>query len=131
MLGSKYIVNLKKDDTNPQYEQNVLYVRYGLGASFALVATVYFVIYQIIQNKKDKREIWVPPKPVPSFPGFPIAAKAQPKDFEATTYSEYETGQIFEVAKSGGLAVGIAIFMSMKFDIHISCLLQAASLPLR
>lgn len=123
MLGSKYI-DMKKDE-------NVQMVRYALGASFTLVATVYFFIYTSIKSKKDTKEIWVPPKPAPALPFSTPPPKPTPDKFEKTTYAAYEEKEIFDAAKSAAMSFGIALIMSLKFNIHISCLLQAAVMPLR
>jgi hypothetical protein len=122
LFGSRYI-DLKQ-------EENVNMVRIALGSSFALVLGVYFLIWQWIKMKKNSTEIWLPPKPLPTMPFSPPAPKPDLDKYEPTTYLEYESTQLFEAAKSACFSVAIAIFCSLKFGIHISCLMTACTLPL-
>jgi hypothetical protein len=60
----------------------------------AVVLSLYFYIFTRAQTNKDKRTIWVPPKPKPTLP-FGLGPAAEPvkvEDFEMTTYGEYEVG---------------------------------------
>ena len=60
MLGTRQI-DFKNNDTLELARQ----VFFGV---LALVCTLYFVIYQLVERKKDKSVIWVPPKPQPALP---------------------------------------------------------------
>ena len=108
----------------------VLYCQQGLGASLVLILSVYFFVWQMIQRKKDATTIWVPPKPAPALPFSPPPAPPKPEEFKKTTYEEHETSILKEVAQGALFSCGVAVFMSYKFNIHISCLMQAVMLPL-
>jgi hypothetical protein len=51
-------------------------------------------------------------------------------EYKKTTYEEHEISILKEVAQGAFFSCGIAVFMSYKFNIHISCLMQAVMLPL-
>jgi hypothetical protein len=122
LFGSRYI-DLKQDE-------NVHMVIIGLATSAAIVLSVYFFIWQWIKMKKSTQEIWVPPKALPTMPFSPPAPKPGLDAYVQTTYSEYESAQLFEAAKSLCFSGAIAIFFSYKFGVHISCLMTACTLPL-
>ena len=121
IFGSKYI-DLKE-------EQNVNYVRIAAGTSLALALSVYFILYKMIEGKGDKSKIYVPPKPAPSLPFMAPPPKPTPDQYEETTYFDHEKLMLWDASTAACSSVGIAMFMSWKFNIHISCLLQAVILP--
>ena len=110
--------------------QIISYCQMGLGCSLVLVLTIYFYVWNRIQSQKDITSIWVPPKPAPAMPFSPPPAAPKPEDFVKTTYQEHESALVREVATGLLFSCGIAIFMSFKFNVHISCLIQAVMLPL-
>lgn len=86
----------------------------------------------MIHSKKDDKEIWVPPKAVPTLP-FGLGPAPKPvlaEDFKKTTYPQHEMEILKEAATQLAMSVGISMFVSMKFQIHISLLIQCAMLPL-
>lgn len=121
IFGSKYI-DLKR-------EENVNYVRIAAGSSLALMLSVFFILYKMIEGKGDKTKIYVPPKPAFSMPFSPPPEAPTPDQYEETTYFDYETKMLYEGSSQSCFAVAIALFMSWKFNIHISCLLQACIVP--
>ena len=94
--------------------------------------SVYFFVYTRISSSKNEKKIWVPPKPKPQLPFNlgPPPEPVEPKDYEATTYKDYEIKLIKEAAQSILMSSGISFFMSIKFGVHMSLLIQAIMMPL-
>jgi hypothetical protein len=122
MMFQNKIIDLKVPD-------NVDKLRMAMITSVVAVYSVYFILYMIIKNRKNSTEIWVPPKPTPAMPFSPPPPKPTHDKYEKTTYSNYECGQIIEIARTSGTSIAIALFMSYKFNIHISCLFQLILVP--
>ena len=54
---------------------------------------------------------------------------SQLEDFKETTLQEHEAGLIKEQAQSLVFPIAIAYFMSLKFNVHVSLLMQGVMLP--
>lgn len=94
--------------------------------------SLHFLAYlQIGSNKKRDVKIWVPPKAKPVLPfGLgPPAEVAKPEDYTETTYAEYEMKLLKESAQGTLMSVGISMFMSFKFNVHVSLIIQSVSGP--
>ena len=95
-----------------------------------LMCSVYYYIYTLVKAGKDKSKvIWVPPKAKPSLP-FGLGPEPEPlkdSDFVKTTYEEYETKLIKEAGQALLMPVGISMFMSLKFNVHVSLLMQVSA----
>jgi len=114
-------------------EQVVFYAQSGLTCIAVLMLTVYYFIYTRVSSQANaKKKIWVPPKAKPALPfGLgPKAEEVKASDYEETTYEDHEIKQLKEAAQGVLMSVGIAIFMSFKFKVHVSLLMQAVMLPL-
>ena len=98
-----------------------------------LLMTVYYYVFNRVnaQGPTGKKEIWVPPKAKPALP-FGLGPPAEPlklEDFKETTLAQHESDLIKEQAQSLVFPVAIAYFMSFKFNVHVSLLMQAVMLP--
>lgn len=124
LLQKKFI-----DLTDPE---NVNIVRTGLISVIVAALGVYLVIYMQISSKKDNanKRIWVPPKPEPQMPFSGPAPAPTPDKYVETTYFDHEMALVKEGLSAMATSCGIALFMSFKFDIHVSSLAQIFSLPL-
>jgi hypothetical protein len=111
-------------------ESNVEKVRIALFSVIAVTVGIYFIIYQLILAKKDKRKIWVPPKPQPTMPFSAPPPPAAHAEYIETTYEEHELGALKEAATTLATGCGIALFMSFKFSIHVSAMAQCLTVPL-
>lgn len=49
-------------------EKTLLFAQQCFYASVAGVLAFYFLLYQLVERRKDKREVYVPPKAAPSLP---------------------------------------------------------------
>lgn len=90
----------------------------------------YLLIHQMVSSKKDATLIWVPPKAQAALPFGPQPEAPKPEDFVATTYKDHEIKLVFEALQALAVSAGIALFMSFKFDIHMSCLMNCVMVPL-
>eukprot|EP00607_Mallomonas_marina_P000643 CAMPEP_0182428296 /NCGR_PEP_ID=MMETSP1167-20130531/22079_1 /TAXON_ID=2988 /ORGANISM="Mallomonas Sp, Strain CCMP3275" /LENGTH=162 /DNA_ID=CAMNT_0024611097 /DNA_START=305 /DNA_END=793 /DNA_ORIENTATION=- len=96
----------------------------------ALVAFIlYFAMLKMIQMKADKTKIWVPPKEQPKIPFMPAPEPPKPEDYEETTFEAHETKLVYEAVQALAMACGIAAFVSYKFEMHVSCIIQAVTIP--
>lgn len=96
-----------------------------------LVLAIYGYIYTRVNGKSDAKQIWVPPKPKASLP-FGLGPPAEPikaEDFEKTTYKDYEIKLLKETVQQLVMSSVMSYFMSMKFEIYISLLVQVITLP--
>ena len=124
-------IDMKPDSADGA--RNILLAQQGLVAVAVLMVTLYAYLYTRINAQKDKdKSIWVPPKPKPQLP-FGLGPPEEPpkeNEFEETTYKAYEMKLLQEAA--GGLlfSVAVTLFMSFKFKVHISLLIQGITLPL-
>jgi hypothetical protein len=107
------------------------YVRIGLASMAVLALGTYFFIKQTIDQKKNTKKIWIPPKPLPSIPFLSPPSEGPPKseDYTETTYHDHEHKLVMEALQGVVMSCGIAAFMSYKFGIHFSCLMQAVMVP--
>jgi len=127
VLPVMFLLQKQIDMTNPDIINNA---RIGLFTVCVLALGSYLMIYQSITSKKDKTLIWVPPKAQPSLPFGPQPEAPKPEDFVATNYMDHETKLVMEALQALALSVGIALFMSFKFDIHMSCMMNCVMVPL-
>jgi len=118
-----------KDATNVQYAQFALI---GVGAFILLIHLYVFVVLSTKKGKDEGKAIWVPPKPKPQLPfGLgPPPEPVKPEEFEHTTYKEYEMKLLRESAQGIVMSLGITMFMSIKFQVHVSLLMQSVMMPL-
>jgi hypothetical protein len=128
VLPVLFLLQKQIDMKDPQV---INYARIGLATAALLAAGAYFMIWKMVENNKDKKTVWIPPKAPPSIPFLsPPAEPAKPEDYTKTTIPEHEKKLLQEALQGLGMSVGIAIFMSMKFDIHLSCMMQAVMVPI-
>jgi Phosphate transport (Pho88) len=118
---------------SPDGARNILLAQQVLVAVAVLMVTLYAYLYVRINAQKEKdKAIWVPPKAKPQLPFGLGPAEEPPKEseYEETTYKTYEMKMLQEAA--GGLlfSVAVTLFMSFKFKVHISLLIQGITLPL-
>ena len=126
------ILLLQKKFIDLTDQNNIDMVRTVLISVIAVVLGIYFIIYQKISSKKQdsNKKIWVPPKPEPTMPFSSPPAPPTPDQFVETTYYDHEMQLVTEALKAMGMSCGIALFMSFKFNIHVSSLAQIFQLPL-
>ena len=111
------------------YNYNI--VKYGFIAVAVLVLTIHAYVYMIVNNKKDKdyssKKIWIPPKPQPTLPfGLgPPPTPVKPDDYTETTLQKHEIFLLQESVKKLAFSGGISLFMSFKFNVHVSLLMQS------
>ena len=83
----------------------------------------------IVNNKKDKdsKKIWIPPKPQPTLPfGLgPPPAPVKADDYTETTLQNHEIFLLQESVKKLAFSGGISLFMSFKFNVHVSLIMQS------
>lgn len=85
----------------------------------------------IVNNKKDKdyssKPIWIPPKPQPTLPfGLgPPPAPVKVDDYAESTLQKHEISLLQESVKKLAFSGGISLFMSYKFNVHVSLLMQS------
>lgn len=107
------------------------YARIALVTVAVIGAGTYFMLMKMADGKKDTKPVWIPPKAPPSIPFLsPPAEPIKPEEYTKTTIPEHEKKLVQEALQGLAMSVGIAIFMSMKFDIHLSCMMQAVMVPL-
>jgi hypothetical protein len=106
----------------------------GLATVVVVLMTLFYYVYSRVQAKgKDAdKEIWVPPKPKPTLPfGMgPPPEEIKAEDFKKTTLREHEMSLVKESASGMVFPIGIAFFMSLKMNVHVSLLMQAVMVPL-
>jgi hypothetical protein len=97
-----------------------------------LILTMHFYAYSRVTAKKNEKTIYVPPKAKPALPfGLgPPAEPVKPEDYTVTTLTDHETGLLKESAGSICMSMLITLFMSFKFNIHMSLVMQSVMLPL-
>lgn len=124
MLCSRYV-----DYKDPQV---VEYLQYSFATAATVVLALYYYIYTKISSSSESKKIWVPPKPKPTLPfGMgPPADPITPADFEETTYKEHEIKELKQAAQSVLMSLAITFFMSIKFQVHMSLLMQSIMTPL-
>lgn len=125
-LPAVFFFSRKIDFTDPNIVRMAQAALMGVAV---LVLTIHFYVYSRITTKKNTKKIWVPPKPKPSLP-FVVAEPPKVEDYEETTYTEYEIKVLKESVQSIVMSLAISLFMSMKFNIHMSLLMQAVTIPL-
>jgi len=85
----------------------------------------------IVNNKKEKdystKKIFIPPKPQPSLPfGLgPPPAPVKADDYNETTLQKHEILLLQESVKKLAFSGGISLFMSYKFNVHVSLIMQS------
>lgn len=104
--------------------------RLALYTVIALALALYFLLWDLVRRKKDEKTIWVPPAAPQALPFMPKPEPPKPEDFEKTTYEAHELKLVRGSVQSLLLSCGIAIFVSYKFNIHISILMQAIMIPM-
>lgn len=125
LLFQKKFIDLTDQD-------NIDMVRTVLISVITIVCGVYFVVYQMVSSKKagSEKKIWVPPKPEPAMPFSTPPPPPTPEQFVETTYYDHEMALVMDAVKAMAMSCGIALFMSFKFNIHVSSLAQIIQLPL-
>lgn len=105
--------------------------RLALYTVAALSLALYFLLWDLVRRKKDnKTAIWVPPAAQQAIPFMPKPEPPKPEDFEKTTYEAHELKLVRGAVQSLLLSSGIAVFVSYKFNIHVSILMQAIMIPM-
>ena len=105
----------------------------GLMCVALFLVTLYVYCYNRVgQSGADSKKVcWVPPKPKPTLP-FGMGPAPEPiklEDFTETTLGEYEVSLVKEQAQALIFPIAIAYFMSLKFNVHVSLLMQGVMLP--
>ena len=119
----------KIDMTDPKI---ILYAQIGLVTIGAIMLLIHGYCYMMMSKNKEKRDIWVPPKAKPTLP-FGLGPAAEPvkaEEFEKTTYTEYETKLLKESAFGILMSLAISMGMSLKFNVHVSLLMQSVMMPM-
>lgn len=112
-------------------EEILNYVRIGLLTSALIGLGTYFFIKQQINNQNNNKKIFIPPKTPPQIPFLsPPPEPIKSEDYIETTYKEHENKLIMEAIQGVIMSCGIAALMSFKFNIHMSCLMQALMVPI-
>lgn len=113
-------------------EELIQQCQIGLVTIVVVLFSVLFYVYQRVQSKAAQKTIWVPPKAQPKLPfGLGPAAKEVTKeDFTETTMATHESNMVKEAAQGMILPVGIAFFMSMRMNVHLSLVMQMIMLPM-
>lgn len=129
VLPAMMFLNGKVDFKDPQV---LLYTQMAFVSVAVLVGTIYAYIYTRITANKDKKEIWVPPKPAAQLPfGMgPPPASPKPADFKKTTYPEHEAELLRETATQLVMNVAMSFFMAYQFKVYFSLLVQSIMLPM-
>jgi hypothetical protein len=121
----------KIDMKDPQI---ILYAQIGLTSVVSLILLIHAYVYFVMNSKSkdDEKKIWVPPKPKPQLPFNlgPAPEPVKPEEYEHTTYKEYETKLLRESVFSVLMSFGISMFMSFKFNVHVSLLMQSVMTPM-
>ena len=116
------------DFNNPE---SLLQARTILALITVVSLIVLVILYKVVEWKSDKRKIWVPPaKQEVSMPFLPKPEPPKPSEFIETTYELHEKKVVFDAIKSIGFASAIAFFISFKFSIHMSVLMQLIMIPM-
>jgi hypothetical protein len=113
-------------------EDNIKMAQMVLAAITVLILTLHFLVYtQLGGNKKKDTKIWVPPKAKPVLPfGLgPPAELVKPEEYETTTYGAHELSLLKQSAQGIATSFAISMVMSFKFNVHMSCAIQAVMLP--
>lgn len=104
----------------------------GLMCVAVLMMSMFYFIYGRTKAGTDsKKKVWVPPKPKPALP-FNMGPAPEPitiDDFKETTLGEHEADLVKEQAQGLIFPIAIAYFMSLKFNVHVSLLMQGVMLP--
>lgn len=121
------------------YYFNLLFILYYIDFSkivlylvVVFTLSVYYYIFTQINSKKDETKIWIPPKPLPQIPFLndKPPAKPSPKDYEATTYKDHEMKVLKETVQSIIFSAAMTYLFSVKFNVHMSLLVQSIMVPL-
>lgn len=129
VLPAVMLYSKKIDFTDNETIQTL---QFCFGTVAILVLTFYFFVYtRITANKNGGTKIWVPPKPEPSIPFIgPPPKEITVDDYVETTYHGHEVDEVKKAAQGIATTMGITFLMSLKFNIHMSLLVQAIMLPL-
>lgn len=127
VLPIMFILQKQIDMTNPE---TINSVRMGFLTIGILAVGSYLFIYQIISGKKDMKVMWVPPPPQPALPFGPQPKPPTAADYVKTNYHDHELHLVFEALKGLAISCGMALFLSWKFQIHMSCLMNCVMVPL-
>jgi hypothetical protein len=94
--------------------------------------SLYFYVYtRVIARAEKDKPIWISkPKPALPFGLGPPPEPLKPEDFDETTYSQHEIKLLMEAAQGILMSGGISFLMSVKFNVHMSLLVQAVMMPL-
>eukprot|EP01041_Mallomonas_annulata_P001648 gene1648-3187_t len=122
LLGHKKVIDLE----NPVMLNGV---KIAMATAAVLALTIYFILWKLVERKADNTKIWVPPKAQPTIPFLPKPEPPKPEDYVETTYEAHEVKLLRESVQSLFMACGIAVFVSFKFNLHISCLIQSVMIP--
>lgn len=97
-----------------------------------VILSVYFYLYTRVIAQKDDKKIWVPPKPKQTLPfGLgPAPEPVKPEDYEETTYKQHEIGLVRQAVMSIFTSCAISAFMSWKFNVHLSFLINSVMMPI-
>eukprot|EP00602_Paraphysomonas_sp_CaronLab_P007635 CAMPEP_0185024226 /NCGR_PEP_ID=MMETSP1103-20130426/7220_1 /TAXON_ID=36769 /ORGANISM="Paraphysomonas bandaiensis, Strain Caron Lab Isolate" /LENGTH=224 /DNA_ID=CAMNT_0027557145 /DNA_START=60 /DNA_END=734 /DNA_ORIENTATION=+ len=128
VLPVMFFLQKQIDMKSPEVIQ---YARIGIVTAAVVGLATYFFIWQMVSSNKNTKKIWVPPKPQPSIPFLtPPPEAPKPEEYSETTYPEHEKKLVMEALQGLAMSCGIALFMSFKFDIHLSCMMQAVMVPI-
>jgi hypothetical protein len=125
------VLLLQKQFVDLTEQSNIDIVRTALISIIAAALGCYLMVYMQVSGKKAGAEtkIWIPPKPEPTMPFSAPPAAPTPDKYVESTYYDHEMALIKEGLSAMAMSCGIALFMSFKFNIHVSSLAQIFSLP--
>jgi len=97
-----------------------------------LMLSLYLYVYTLVTKRADRaKAIWVSkPKQQLPFGLGPPPEQLKPEDFDETTYEKHEKKLLLEAAQAIIMSGAISFFMSIKFNVHMSLLIQAVMMPL-
>ena len=129
MYFSRKIDFTTANENESEENENVTLARMALAGAATFCLLLYLFVYtRIGANKKKNDIIYVAPKAAPAMFS-PPAGPPDPKEWEEVTYNDHETKLLREAFSQLLMSCGIAVFMSMKFQIHVSCVMQCILLP--
>ena len=107
----------------------------GIIAVATLMLTLYFYVYTRVNSANSSaatKKVFIPPKPKPTLPfGLgPAPEPVKPEEYEEISIQEHEVKMLKEQVQSIFMSIAISLFMSWKFNVHVSLIIQSVMMPL-